>query len=75
MSDYTHATELTTFCVRVTIMFLQCRAFVAAVKQEFLSRSHVLVTMGGGGFSINVWGRFTARQSKKRLHVLCPVAE
>ena len=53
----------------------QHRAFVAAVEQEFLSRSHVLVTMGGGGFSINLWGRFTARQSKKRLHVLCPVAE
>ena len=55
--------------------FPQHRAFVAAVEQEFLSQSHVLVTMGGGGFSMNVWGRFTARQSKKRLHVLCPVAE
>ena len=50
----------------------QHRAFVAAVEQEFLSRSHVLVTMGGGGFSINVKGRFTARQSNERLHVLCP---
>ena len=53
----------------------QHRAFVAAVEQEFLSQSHVLVTMGGGGFTINVWGRFTARQSKKRLHMLCPAAE
>ena len=39
----------------------QHRAFVAAVEQEFLSRGHVLITMGGGGFAINVWGRFKAR--------------
>ena len=51
--------------------FPQHRAFVAAVEQEFLSRSHVLVTMGGGGFTMNVKQRFVARQGTKRLHVLC----
>ena len=49
----------------------QHRAFVAAVEQEFLSRSHVLVTMGGGGFMMNAKGRFVARQGADRLHTLC----
>ena len=49
----------------------QHRAFVAAVEQEFLSRSYVLVTIGSGGFQINVVGRFKVRQSVDRAHELC----
>ena len=49
----------------------QHRAFVAIVEMEFLSQSHVLITMGGGGFAAGVQSRFIARQSKERLHNLC----
>ena len=49
----------------------QHRAFVAVVEMEFLSQSHVLITMGGGGFAGGVRSRFIARQSKERLHNLC----
>ena len=43
----------------------QHRAFVAAVEQEFLSRSYILMAMGEGGFMRNVKGRFTTRNGRK----------
>ena len=49
----------------------QDRTFVAAVEQEFISRSHVLVTLGRGGFMTNVKDRFVARQSVDRAYSLC----
>lgn len=51
--------------------FPQHRAFVAAVEQELLSRSYVLLTLGGGGFMMNVKGRFLQRQKVERLYTLC----
>ena len=50
---------------------LQHRAFVAAVEQEFLSQSHVLITLGGGGFQLNVMNYFKTKQSVDRVHALC----
>ena len=49
----------------------QHRSFAAAVEQEFLSRSHVLLTLGDGGFMINVKRRFISRQSADRAYSLC----
>ena len=49
----------------------QYRAFVAVVEMEFLSQSHVLITMGGGGFALGVRSRFIARKGEERLHNLC----
>ena len=49
----------------------QHRAFVAAVEQEFLSQSHVLITLGGGGFQLNVMNYFKTKQSVDRVHALC----
>ena len=49
----------------------QHRAFVASVEQEFLSRSYVLLTMGGGGFQKNVKKRFLASHDEDRLYVIC----
>ena len=50
---------------------LQDRMFVAAVEQEFLSRGHVLLTLGDGGYVINVMQRFISRQSADRVYSLC----
>ena len=49
----------------------QHRAFVAAVEQEFLTRSHVFITLGGGGFQLNVMNYFKTKQSVDRVHALC----
>ena len=49
----------------------QHRAFVALVEMEFLARSHVLITMGDGGFASEVRSRFVKMHSGKRLHNLC----
>ena len=50
---------------------LQDRMFVAAVEQEFLSRGHILLTLGDGGYVINVMQRFISRQSADRVYSLC----
>ena len=47
------------------------RGFVAAVEQEFLSQSYQLLTLGGGGFMMNVKERFLERHSSDKLHTLC----
>ena len=49
----------------------QNRMFVAAVEQEFLSQSHILVTLGRGGFVINTKQRFISRQAVERVYSLC----
>ena len=49
----------------------QHRAFVAAVEQQFLSRSHILIGIGFGGFMMNLKGRFLDKHNTERLHVLC----
>ena len=49
----------------------QHRAFVAAVEQVFLSHSHVLLAMGGGGFMQNVVGHFSVRQASDRAYQIC----
>ena len=49
----------------------QHRAFVAAVEQEFLTRSHVFISLGGGGFQMNVMQRFEWKQSVDRRYPLC----
>ena len=49
----------------------QHRVFVAAVEQEFLSRSYVLVTIGSGSFQKNIAERFKTSQSVDRLHEVC----
>ena len=49
----------------------QNRIFVAAVEQEFLSQSHVLLTLGNGGFMMNTRQRFISRQGVDRAYSLC----
>ena len=49
----------------------QDRAFAAAVEQEFLSRSHALVAMGGGGVMRHTVGHFMAKHSPNRTYLLC----
>ena len=49
----------------------QHRAFVASVEQTFLSHSHVLLTMGGGGFMSRLVRRFSEVATSDRAYQIC----
>ena len=49
----------------------QHRAFVASVEQTFLSHSHVLLTMGGGGFMSRLVRRFSEVATSDREYQIC----
>ena len=49
----------------------QHRVFIALVEQEFLSQSLYLITLGGGGFQINVMNHFRIKETANRAHALC----
>ena len=49
----------------------QHRAFVASVEQMFLSHSHVLLTMGGGGFMSRLVRHFSEAATSDRAYQIC----
>ena len=49
----------------------QHRAFVASVEQTFLSHSHVLLTIGGGGFMSRLVHEFLEAATSDRAYQIC----
>ena len=54
----THATELTTFCVKITIMFLQCTpAYIAThLITAFTTTLHAISSVGGQTYAYDIAG-------------------